>query len=70
MRSVTKTEYDERRIWWQDEVDRQIKEQGSDWERIWYWRGIQLQGLEPERKRAIVAAVEHAIERAVQGVDA
>jgi hypothetical protein len=55
----------ERQIWWQEEVDRQVQKMAG-WKPIHSWRGVFLEDLPPERKRAIAAGIEHAIEVALQ----
>jgi|SRR6185295_3907416 len=56
-------EYNERRIWWQEEVDRRAAALAG-WGPLEYWRGIFIGDLAPERKRAVAASIEHAIEEA------
>lgn len=56
-------EYNERRIWWQNELDRQVALMGG-WEPLQIWHGIHIGDLSPERKRAFAAGIEHALEEA------
>jgi hypothetical protein len=69
IRELTVTEatakYCERRIWWQEEVDR-IARRMAGWGPILIWKGIHIGHLPVEQKRAIAAGVEHAIEEAVE----
>ena len=57
--------WEERRIWWQEEVDRQVAA-AVGWEALEYWKGVCIRDLPTERKRAIAAGIEHAIEEARQ----
>ena len=64
----SKGAYWERRIWWQDEVDR-IARGMAGWGPIMIWKGIHISHLPVEQKRAIAAGVEHAIEEALQAAE-
>jgi len=55
--------WEERRIWWQEEADRQVSSLGG-WEVLEYWKGVCLRGISAEQKRAIAAGIEHALEQA------
>lgn len=61
-------EHCERRIWWQDEVDR-IARGMAGWGPIVIWKGIYIKHLPMDQKRAIAAGVEHAIEDALKAAE-